>query len=411
MERLQESGEARVIERQYVNFFLDLAPEEGWAWAYNEAEQKAWLETLDAEQNNLRAAVEWSLQNDTEAALRFCNSLFWPWILRGSPDEVRMWVDKALALPDAASKPRYASALVASGTLAVFRSDYVTARSRLQQGIGLLNHNLDGIAVGQAIGLLAMSISMQDGPGDALNAVVELAREQVASVRAAGNDANLVPGLLGLGVAYFYQAEYEEARRALEESVERYEPLGQSFIAGRALSLLGDIARIEGDYARAEPLYEKSLALAREVDARNEMPSIIHNLGYVALARGDIRRARELFGESLPLHLEHGDMGGIAEALAGFAAVARAEGRPERSAKLYGAAVAFRDANKLKMWPAERAEYERNTSALRAQFDEATWQKAWAEGSAMDVEQAIKYALANLEDPAETTALTTDHQP
>ena len=398
LERLEASGERQAIERQFVNYFLQMAPAEGWEWAYKQAEQKAVLHRLDAEQNNLRAAVEWSLQNDTEAALHFCSSLFWPLVLRANLDEGRMWVERALALPDAASKPGYATTLLASGTLAAFRSDFATARPQLQQAVSLLNHSLDKIMVGQAIGLLAMSISMQEGPGDALNEVVDLARSRVASVRAAANEFNLGSELVGLGIAYFYQAEYEEARRTLEEAVARSEPFDQNLAAGRALSLLGDIARIGGDYARAKPLYEKSLALAQEGDARNEAPTLLHSLGYVALARGDIKLARGLFNESLALHQEHRDKGGIAEALAGFAAIARAEGRPERSARLYGAVASFRAANKLNMWPAERAEYERNTSALHAQLDEVAWAKAWADGSAMSMEQATNYALADFGD-------------
>jgi predicted ATPase/class 3 adenylate cyclase len=393
MERLQAGGERQAIERQFVNYFLQVVPRAGWEWAYKEAEQKAWLERQDVEQNNLRAAVEWSLQNDTEAALRFCDSLIWPWVLRGNPDEARMWVERALALPDAASKPGYASTMLASATLAVFRSDFAVARPRLQQAIPLLDPNQDALMVGQAIGLLAMSISMQEGPGDTLDSVVDLARDRVASVRAAGNKLNLAPDLVGLSIAYFFQANYEEARRTLEEAVALHElPLGYAGPV-RAWSLLGDIARIEGDYAGAEPLYEKSLALARAVDARNEVPTILHSLGYVALARGDIAQARELFDGSLSLHQEPRDKGGIAEALAGFAALARANGRPERSVRLYGAVAALQAANKISMWPSERVEFERNTSALRAQLDEATWAKAWAEGSAMSMEQAVEYAL------------------
>jgi len=408
MERLEASGERRAIERQYVTFFLQLVPREGWEWAYNKAEQKDWMVRLNAEQNNLRAAVEWSLQNDTEASLLFCSSLLWPWILRGNVDEARKWTDRAITLPDASSKPGYATAMLASGTLAVFQGDFATARPRLQQAISLLKHSQDSIMVGQAIGLLATSISMQEGPGDALDEVVDLARDRVALVRAAGNEVNLMPELLGLGIAYFYQADYEEARRTLEEAVARHEVSGQSLVAVRALTMLGDIARIEGDYAGAEPLYEKTLTLAREIDAKNELPSTIHSLAYVVLARGDTGRARELFNESLALHLEHGDKGGIAEALAGFAAIARAEGQPERSARLYGAGAAFQAANKLSMWPSERVEYERNTSALRTQLDEAAWAKAWAEGSAMSMEQAIDYALAEPGDLDKPAALTTD---
>ena len=96
------------------------------------------------------------------------------------------------------------------------------------------------------------------------------------------------------------------------------------------------------------------------------------------------------------------------EALAGFAAIARAEGEPERSIKLYGAAKAFQDATKIGMWYSERVEYERNMSALNAQLDDGAREKAWAEGSAMSMGQAIDYALA---DRDKTKVSTADRQP
>jgi predicted ATPase/class 3 adenylate cyclase/Tfp pilus assembly protein PilF len=394
LERLEASGEAESIQRQYVSYFLQLALKGGRRWAYQPIEQTAWVESLNTEQSNLRAAIEWSLRNDTEAALRFCNSLSWPWIWRGNISEMSNWLERALALPDASSKPEYAPIVLAAGVLATFGSNYAMARSRIEQALSLLDSSADRDLINDGLGFLVMVVSMQGaGSGAAADITSQAVERLNANAREAGDAISLVSALTGLGIAYYFRGEYKASRDALEGALAEYRVLGKDAYAPRIMTLLADLYRIEGDHAAAGPLYEEALVVLREVGVRNEVSSILHGLGYVALAGGDSLRAKALFEESLSADLELEDRGGIIEAVAGLAAVAREEGHPERAIRLYGAAKALWDANRMAMWPAERAEYERNTSVLRAQVDEARWQKAWAEGSAMGMEQATEYAL------------------
>jgi tetratricopeptide (TPR) repeat protein len=161
----------------------------------------------------------------------------------------------------------------------------------------------------------------------------------------------------------------------------------------QVLNALGDVMRISGNYAKARGLYEESLALYRKLDIRPDIPASLHNLGYVALAEGDTTRARELFAEALGLQLAQRNRQGVAECIAGLAGVAAALGQGERSARLYGALVAQGYGKGVIMWAAEQIEFERNQGRARALLDEDSWQKAWTEGRAMMLEQAIAYAL------------------
>jgi tetratricopeptide (TPR) repeat protein len=154
-----------------------------------------------------------------------------------------------------------------------------------------------------------------------------------------------------------------------------------------------------GDYARAGELYEESLSLWRRLKAQTNIPTTMHNLGHVALAQGRVEDAKKLFVEALHLQTGYKDSVGIAECLAGLAGVAGAQKRPERAARLFGAAEALYEALGVipHVWPAERADYERNLGSARAQLDEATWEKAWQAGRAMltsegGMEQVIAYA-------------------
>ena len=94
----------------------------------------------------------------------------------------------------------------------------------------------------------------------------------------------------------------------------------------QASNYLGDIARIERDYASAESFYGETVRLVRVQGFKSDIPAALHNLGYIVLAQGDHRKAEALFKESLTLQQEIGNKQGISECLTGFAALAAAEG-------------------------------------------------------------------------------------
>jgi non-specific serine/threonine protein kinase len=166
----------------------------------------------------------------------------------------------------------------------------------------------------------------------------------------------------------------------------------------RSVALLAattaDIARCQGDYARAAELYSESLALYHDLANRDEIPALLHNQGYVALGTHDYAVARDLFAESLRRQQAIANLAGIAEGLRGLAALATAQGRMERAARLFGASERIRASNPTPIWPAEQFELDRYTRDLRAQLPEPICARHWHEGQLLSTEQAVAYALA-----------------
>jgi len=240
----------------------------------------------------------------------------------------------------------------------------------------------------------------------------------------------------------FRQTDYPAARGFAEESLEIFREVDERPWVARAVNLLGNITKQQGDLERAEPLYQESLLLQREVGDRAGIAFAICNLGTIAQARreyaraaalyeegivltrdigdlvlltellgnlgtvvrfqGDTRRARTLFREGLQASEEVGHRYGIAWLLANAAEVAVAEGEPLRAARLFSAAEALFAIIGTHLAPAERADFDRDLATARAQIDEPAWQSAWAEGEAMSLEEAIGYALEEEVRPAET---------
>ncbi len=162
------------------------------------------------------------------------------------------------------------------------------------------------------------------------------------------------------------------------------------------LNMLGRACLFQGDLEQATALSEEAAALTREGVHRGRLEEPLHTLGWVALLGGDLERAKALHKESLALCHELGDMAFASNRLAGLACVAGAEGEVLRAARLFGAAEASCEETGIPLEPAERTLVEPYLVGARSQLEEGTWTKAWEEGQAMSMEEAIEYALSEV---------------
>ncbi len=405
-ERLEASGEAEEIRLRHAEHYLLVAEEA--ELKLRGAEQVAWLGRLEAEHDNLRAALRWSIERgraDPSAgsgqapsadagqalALRLAGALGWFWYLGGYLSEGRNWLEGVLALTGrAACSTERAKALMAAGTLARHPSDFAAARRRLEQSLALWRELGDRRSIAYALTELGHAISSQGEHATGL----ALQEESAAIFREVGDTWGLGLALNWPARVALERGDHATARSILEELVAAYRALGDRFFLAQWLNDLGDVARCQGDDERAGALYEESLALFRKVNAKIGIAGVLHNLGYVAHHRDDERRAATLFGESLALFREVGDKRGIAECCAGLAGVAASKRQSMRAARLLGAAEALLAAAGTTIWTSNRDDYERDLAAARAQLDEGAFAAAWAEGRAMSLELTVGYALA-----------------
>jgi predicted ATPase/class 3 adenylate cyclase len=289
LERLAASGDEAAARRAHAEHVLALAEEAGPALAGGE--EGAALARLEAEHDNVRAALAWALGGgDAALGLRLAGTVWAFWYLRGHFGEGRGWLGRALAGSGAGAttKAARAQALRGAGVLAWAQGDY-----------------------GPAAALLADALALYRELGD---------RRGIA----------LTVGTLG-AVAQ-EQGEHERAAALHAESLAAYRELGDKHRIARALGNLGVVARGAGDYARAAALHAESLALARELGDRRGVAATLANLAVVARERGDLGRAARLLEESLALHRELGDRRGVAPTLVNLGLVARDQGDPERAA-------------------------------------------------------------------------------
>jgi non-specific serine/threonine protein kinase len=161
------------------------------------------------------------------------------------------------------------------------------------------------------------------------------------------------------------------------------------------LVLEGRVALASGDLGRSGALFEETLALYRGAEDALGIVMCLTNIGLVTLAQGNYERSAALLREGLSLARELDHKTFIQYCIIGLASVAVFQSHPARAVRLWGAAEGMSETYGAQFSRAGRAaiDYEGRLAVARSQLDEAAWTAAWAEGRAMDADQAIEYAL------------------
>ena len=387
-DRLLESGEAADVHRRHRDWYLGLA--ERAEPEMHRPDQAAWLDQLEREHDNLRAALEGSKTEEGRVAgLRLVAALWRFWQVRGHLSEGRRWMEGALEMSGDAPRTLRAKALNGAGILALDQGDYAAARALVEESLAVGRDLGDKRSIVLSIHNLG-AVAREQGDYAAARSLLE---ESLAVGRDLGDKRNIALSLNSLGSVAREHADYAAARALFEESLAIKRELGDKRSMAITLNNLANVACEQGDYALARALHEESLAIKRELGDRVGIAISLHNLGNVAAAEGNHAQARSLHGESLMIGRELGDRLGIASCLEGLVEVAGAYQDPERAARLFGAAEALREAIGAPLTPVARADHARNVAATRARLGDEVFAAAWAEGRAMPLEEAIEYAL------------------
>jgi len=391
-EKLRASEDWVSAHEHYLACFLRLTEEV--APKLHEQYQHLWLDWLEAEHDNIRAALAWALeQQRIEAGMRIGTALYSFWQTRAYIREGYAWYERFLhQTDDSVPLAVHVNALTWSSVMASFLGDAVTATARGQEAVALCE-----AAGEEGKPLLAVAlIGVASG--------AKAAGDYQTSYRIGGRLIEVyrqLGDLVSLGITIMIQGEtaialgkHDTARSLLEESMALARAAGDKYRIALTLNYMGDLARSERQVVQAQSTYEESLSILRELGATHEIPATLHNLAYIELYQGDIERAHGLFYESLEAQRALGNQAGVLEGLLGFAALASATGMAAESARLYAAAVANgRARDSASLWALEKLEYEHYIGLARANLSDAEFEAEQEKGRALSMEQAIAYAL------------------
>src|SRR5215217_6114422 len=410
-DKLEEGEEGDAVRRGHAVFFLALAEEadpgvEG-------AQQAAWLDRLEVEHDNIRAALSWSLEHSEEAglALRMGAALGECWYLRGYFGEGRRWLEEALMKSSRAPTAARARALQRVSWLALLQGDLDRAEESSEEGLELegVDHLRTGGGNSVAAELqIVLGLVFMNSQGESERATT-LFNRSLALSREAGSVTGAATSLFCLGIECRARSDYGRATELLEEALrlgrESGGTAGGPALIASILTHLGYTSLLQGDLDRATAISEEAAVMLREQNHRAYLADVLVNLGWVTLLRGDSERARALFAESLGLRREVGDELAAPETLNGLACAEGVRGEAERAATLFGTAEALRETMDYQQESGERMLQEPYLVAARSQLDEAAWETAWTAGKAMGLEEAVEYALSE-DEPARSASLT-----
>jgi predicted ATPase/DNA-binding CsgD family transcriptional regulator len=391
LQKLEESEEAEVVKRRHAEFFLALAEEA--APKLRGPEQERWLDRLEPEHDNMRAALDWSTEHGAESGLRLCAALWQFWYVRGYLTEGRKRLEEGLARYRAAPAKIRAKALDGAGWLAQAQGDYESARALYEEQLELSRAIVDEGGIGRSLGNLG-SVALSQGEHELATGLL---RRSLTLHRKLGSREETITVLLDLGASASSQGDLTQAIVWFQEALALCREFGDKFGAAASLGNLGKATLLQGDHERATTLLAESLELFRELGDRLDIAIALIHLGFAALFHGDYERAAELLAESLQLSRELGDKLGIAKSLEGMAGVAAGRGQAHRAARLWGAAQALREEIGAPVLSDELTLHEPYMDAAHTQLAPEVWEVAQEEGERMTLEEAGEYALSENE--------------
>jgi predicted ATPase/transcriptional regulator with XRE-family HTH domain len=343
---LMTGGEEEGVRSRHASYYAALA--ERAAPLLRGPEQIAWLERLEAERDNLRAALAWVTEHgEAEDGLRLAAAMAPYWEAHGYLSEGRRWFELVFtaARTDGASRQARMRALMAAAGLAQWQGDLASAETLLAEALASARDLADRHAEAEALGRLSVVYRQQD----AVESGLRLSEESLRLSHALADERLIAFGLLNVGVAWLYLDESSRSVTFLDECVLRYRQLGDVRRAAIASTMLGRAALEAGEHDRAALFLREGLIGLK----------VVVDLGFIVVA------------------------------LMGLSHVCQAQGELRRAAQLFGTAEALRTALAMRPPPRDRAGEQMLLASLREQLTASEFDEAYAAGEAMSLDQVL----------------------
>jgi non-specific serine/threonine protein kinase len=387
-EKAEAAGETPALQKLHRDYCLLLAGQSEDELLTER--QSIWLERLEAEHDNLRAALRFSQTADDEAGdaeeagLCLAGSLVWFWYFRGYVTEGREWLEAMLSQYHPSTTGIRAKALSAAGVLAFLQSDYSRSRAHLEEGLAIWKGLEDRRGTAFTLTFLARVLLRV---GDVREAR-RLGEQSVTLFQQLDDRWGLALALDLIGVCAQEEGDYTQAAAFHDESLALYRVLGHRWGVALELSNFGRVALQQGNYALARARLEEALEMQREVGDKWIVAWTLHNLGDVARTEGDLERAESHYQEAMTLFRELADRGGTAHTLHMLGHIA------ERGGDTGGAEALLSESEVMFRELKDQPTYSRRAPAT-----------PWASGQPMTMSQALAFAFQDAADRSRHSGL------
>jgi non-specific serine/threonine protein kinase len=354
LEQLEELDEAESLRQRHATIFLNLAMTARSEFGH--PRQSTWLDRLEDNQPNLRAAMAWATVHDPDVALQMGASLAMFWRARGYLNQGREALDRAL-LADQAVPANRADALLAAAEICEWQRDYAVSAER-------------------AGAARAMYLSLGNQRGVAMSL-------QLIGHSHIGRGQATVPT---------DQASFAQAHACFEEELAIFKSLGIREGIAWATESLGIVAKNQDNVVLAAELFERALLIYGEAGDSWGAGWAMTNLAWASFRAGNDTVALDWYHQALDIFANVSDRWAIVHVIKGVAFVGLQTGQTLHAVGLLGAATALRDADGIRFSMSDDLRHQELLVEARRELGETEFDKAWTSGGTMSFDEAISEA-------------------
>ncbi|HEY3476327.1 MAG TPA: hypothetical protein VGK56_17065, partial [Anaerolineales bacterium] len=397
-EKFFETNEVEIIRDRHLDYyvrFAELVDEQ-----LKRGDQVLWQSRMAAEQDNLRAALEWGLSRDPDSALRIAGAANLFWTAGGFSAEGFRWTQNALeqvektpvSTGSTEDRRRVARAKALCGLTRLYLSlgDNADAKRVAEESVALYRQSQDRRGLAFALVILAYPLEFL---GERVQA--EAALHESYSIGQAEGDVYVICralNRLGHVIVDLYH-DLDLAQRYVEESLRLAEDANLRSQRAQACEILGFIAMHRNDFDKARFYLTESSRIYHQIGAPFNVILEKSNLAHLERKLGNHARALEYYRETILAFRDMGQTGAVAHQLECFGFIALAQDRAEHALQLFAAASALREKSGTPMTPDEQAHFDEQLGRLRGKMDLARFDLAWSKGHSLRMEKAIEMAL------------------
>ena len=398
-EKLLATDEAIHVRNRHLDYYLDFASllEKDYINPY----QYDIIDKMRLENDNIRSALSWAVENRVEKAARLLSlsSTFWPWVMMGNTSEVRERCSTVLARLDfmLGETPGQTNDLLKLKARILNRSsqalmnmgNHQASRAAAEESIQLARESNDTLTLVEALGSLGHCALYAGDPQGALDA----ASEGIEIGERLGAERELIWALDAMTHIYNLQGDDEELKKYFTRISEILKKAGIPMDPAYMGGYLIDKAVKHGDMDEAERYMESAM---ETIVARRDnylLATLQSMFAHTLRGNGDLDKATFYYRRTIRLWQDRGHRAAVAHQLECFGLIALAREQPARAVKLFSAAEALREVSNSIRTPDEQKEFEDAKSKLQSGMDEDEFNKVWEEGRSMTMEQAIEFAL------------------
>jgi DNA-binding CsgD family transcriptional regulator/tetratricopeptide (TPR) repeat protein len=391
-ERLIGKGEEAAVRRAHADYFLDLA--EQAQSRFHGPEESPWLDRLDNELGNMRAALRWLVDDgQAEVALRLSSALARFWYVRGHLAEGRRWLEEGLRYSEVDRAVR-AEALHLAARLAAYMGAYDRAEVLAREGLEDSRRRDDARGMAGSLAALALVARSRGDYAECRRT----SEESAAILRRIGEPARLADVLGRLASAAFMEGDFTTAQKVAREALALSRELGDTEGASYSVATLGIALLLERSdatvAAEADVLFGEALEAARVVGNRRQTTRPLAARGIASRRKGDLHLARDLIEEAIVITSEYGDRWFLAGfCLPALADVLAAMGRHEDAACIFGACDAAMTEMGATMPPGFAVFVGVAEPAVGAALGAERFAEAWSRGQKMTIEEIVAAVL------------------